>query len=60
MATLLVPDLFHTEMAIPGFDPFQTSSAIFKVIGISRAMSKLFMFGMRPFTSTYEAISRDI
>ena len=27
MATLLVPDLFYAEMAIPGFDPFQTSPA---------------------------------
>ena len=28
MATLLVPDLFYAEMAISGFDPCQTSSAI--------------------------------
>ena len=28
MATLLVPVLFHAEMAITGFDPFQTSSTI--------------------------------
>ena len=54
MATLLVPDLFRTEMAIPG--PFETLSAIFRVIGISSAMSTLRMFGMRPFTSPYIAI----
>ena len=60
MATLLVPELFHADMAIPCFDPFQTSSPIFRVIWVSSAMSTLRMFGMTPFTSPCKAINRDI
>ena len=59
MATLLVPDLFHAEMTIPGFDPFRTSSATFRVIAISSAMSILCMFGMRSFTSPYKPPNQD-
>ena len=62
MAALLIPDHYHAEMAILGFDPFQTSSAIFRVIGISKAMRILCMFGIGPFTGTspYKAIKCDI
>ena len=60
MATLLVPDLFYADMAILCFDPFQTSSPIFRVIWVSSAMSTLRMFGMTPFTSPCKAINRDI
>ena len=60
IATHSIPDLFHAEMAMPGFDPFQTSSTVFKVIVISSAMSTLRMFVIRPFTSPYKAINRDI
>ena len=60
MATLLDPDLFHAEMAIPGLSPFQTSSAVFRVVGISSAKSTLCMFEKRPFTSPYKVINRDI
>ena len=59
IATILVPDLFHAGMEIPGFDPLQTASAMFRVTGISRAASTLCVFGMRPFTS-YKARNRDI
>ena len=60
MATILVPDLFHAEMEIPGFYPFQTSSPFLEVIGMSSAMSTLCVFDVRPFTSAFKVTIHDI
>ena len=60
MATILVPDLFHAEMEILGFYPFQTSSPVLEVIGMSSAMSTLCMFGVRPYTSPLKVMIHDI